>query len=98
MPARRRLLFRLAAILLLLVAGTELFACELLEPNPCESLGAPADGATPDDGCCICCCAHIVLMDVQPLVRVEGWAPVPEFSVPRSPKFELARIYHPPKA
>jgi hypothetical protein len=84
-------------MLLLLVAGTELFACELMEPDQCESFSAPVDQRVPDDGCCICCCAHILLMDAQRLVRVEGWVPVPDLATPSSPEFELARIYHPPK-
>lgn len=91
-------IFRLAAVALLLLTGAELFACEILTPDNCESFGFPGGGSPekPDDGC-ICCCTHIVVVSpmtltpraerVSTVVLVELWTPTRESSA----------IYHPPR-
>jgi hypothetical protein len=45
----RAAIFRLMAILLLLVTGAEVFACEMIEPDQCESFGSSGStsGAPP---------------------------------------------------
>lgn len=73
MPARATTLYRVAAILLLLLAAGELLACHVLSAARCEISGS-ASGCDPDDGNsgdeCLCCCRHIVV--VPPLVLMPG--------------------------
>lgn len=97
--ASLQLLFRVAAILLLLVTGAELFACEMLAPEQCESFGLPADngGAQLDDNC-ICCCNHILV--AQPVTLMPSHQTVVhlEFLQPASPQVRPSTVYHPPKS
>lgn len=94
-----QLLFRLAAILLLLVTGAELFACEMLAPEQCESFGFPSDsdGAQLNDNC-ICCCNHILV--AQPITLMPSRQTVVhvECLQPAAPQVRPATVYHPPKA
>lgn len=91
-------IFRLAAVLILLLTGVELFACEVLEPGQCESFGYPQDGLPEgDDDNCICCCAHII---VTGIARLESTAELVSIVEPEAaPKAErtAASIYHPPR-
>lgn len=93
-----RILFRVAAVILLLLTGAELFACEIIAPDRCESFGFPSDNpnSTGDDNC-ICCCTHILMTEpislgacVEAVSFVDPPAPAPPESDPLS-------IYHPPK-
>lgn len=97
MPSRVTI-FRIAAVVLLLLTGGELIACEVLSPATCEISGAPGD-KNPDSGdACLCCCFHVVL--VTPIVfetNLEVVALDPSPTV-RVPSVEPAGIYHPPKA
>ena len=97
--ASLQILFRLAAILLLLVTGAELFACGMLAPEQCESFGFPADkdGAQLDDNC-ICCCNHILV--AQPITLMPSQQTVVrlEFPQPASPEVRPTTVYHPPRA
>ena len=97
MPASRTI-FRVAALVLLLLTGGELFGCEILFPNGCESDRVPGSQQTQSDDCCICCCVHIVVahpirLDEQ-RVAVAVWTE-PDTGVPTAQPFQ---IYHPPKA
>lgn len=95
----RSTVFRVAALVLLLLAGGELFACEILYPDGCESDRVPGSQRTQsDDDCCICCCAHIVIVqpsqpDIQQL-SVSDWVE-PDTGIPLDQPFH---IYHPPKS
>jgi len=92
-------IFRFAAVFLLLLTGAELFACEMIDPQNCESFGFPqSDGAGSAGDNCICCCTHVVVVTCTPLFpvveRVAGVMP-PETS---KPEFKSLSIYHPPRA
>ena len=89
--------FRIAAVILLLVMAVGLVACEIASSATCEIAGTPGD-QTPDSGdACLCCCIHIVVR--TPLVfepTEEAVALVPPQPIPFS-SFESVNIYHPPK-
>ena len=94
----RASLLRLTAILLLLLAGTELFACEVLAPEQCESFGFPTDQSSQEaDDDCICCCSHVLVVDPpQPFAVAESpgeFAPLSRAAVER----EAPPVYHPPR-
>ena len=99
MDLRFPALFRLAAVILLLVTGAELFACDLIAPDSCESFGFPSNDGAPaqsDDGC-ICCCAHIIIAE-PPALPVSGESvAVLDSTAPSAPESEPLSIYHPPK-
>jgi hypothetical protein len=93
--------FRLAAVLMLLLAGFELFTCELVFPGTCE-LADPSPGDGPGhSNCgngCICCCHHVVVSSVFVLTLAESVAivaPLPEAERPIS---RPTCIDHPPRA
>ena len=95
----RSSIFRFVAVFLLLLTSAELYACEVLAPEQCESFGYPQDGnPQQSDDNCICCCAHVivvqpVLLDASVLV-IKGLDPVEPRQVERQP----SSIYHPPTA
>ena len=95
----RASIFRLAAVFLLLLTSAELYACEVLAPEQCESFGYPQDASPQQsDDNCICCCAHVivvrpVLLDASVLV-ITTLDPVESRQIEQQP----ASIYHPPKA
>lgn len=96
----RTSIFRLAAVLLLLLTGAELFACEVLAPEQCESFGLPGENRQPQevDDNCICCCSHILIVDLSPRPVELGLVGTLEAEAPRAVVQAPASIYHPPKA
>ena len=95
----RASIFRLTAVALLLLMGVELFTCELLGIEQCESFGIPSDHQEPGDGdSCICCCPHIVVASVFNLDISS--AVVGAVTPADPPKTELTSqpFYHPPRA
>lgn len=90
--------FRLMAILLLLVTGAEVFACEMVEPEQCESFGSSGStSGAPSGDNCICCCTHVVVIAPFALAPVsEGFTEVTPVGHPK-PKYQSFSIYHPPK-
>lgn len=90
---------RLVAVFLLLLTSAELYACEVLAPEQCESFGYPQDGSPQrSDDNCICCCSHVMvvqpmLLDASVLV-ITSLDPTEHRQVERQP----SSIYHPPKA
>ena len=97
MPSRLTI-FRFSAVIILLLTGVELIACEVVSPATCEISGAPGS-QSPDSGdACLCCCSHVVVrvpLVFEPTEEAVALKPVP--TVPFS-SFEPASIYHPPKA
>jgi len=93
-----RTVFRVAALCLLLLTGVELFACELLYPNGCESYGSPASQQTQSDDNCFCCCFHIMVARLIQLDHQE--TPIFAWVEPDTgrPQTQPSRIYHPPRA
>ena len=95
----RSSIFRFVAVFLLLLTSAELYACEVLAPEQCESFGYPQDGnQRRGDDNCICCCSHVmvvqpVLLDVSVLVITSL-----DHAELRQVEQQPASIYHPPKA
>lgn len=91
-----RAVFRVAALVLFLLTGGEILACEVLYPNGCESDGV--QGSQQTDDCCICCCMHIVI--VRPIQLDRQEAPVSVWVAPDTgrPLTQPSHIDHPPKA
>ena len=61
---------RVVTLLVLLLAATEIFACQLISPDSCifssHSTPDTSEGGSGDG--CLCCCAHIVV--VPPITPV----------------------------
>lgn len=97
MPSRLTI-FRIAAVIILLLTGMELIACEVFSPATCEFSGVPSGQSTNSGDACLCCCSHIVVTvplvfePTEEAVALKPVAPVPFCS------FEPTSIYHPPKA
>jgi len=92
-------IFRFAAVFLLLITGTELFACEVLAPEQCESFGLPPSETAPDaDDNCLCCCTHIVVGEPLEVGVTSEAVSIVEPEDPPKAERQAASIYHPPKA
>ncbi|MBY0507307.1 MAG: hypothetical protein K2X03_25555 [Bryobacteraceae bacterium] len=87
------------AVFLLLLTGVELFACEIIAPDRCDSFGFPSDNpnSTGDDNC-ICCCTHIMIAEPMTLSACGEAVAIVDLTVPVAPESEPLSIYHPPKA
>lgn len=86
-----RTLVRVVAFLILLLAGAELFACDLISPETCE-----LQTSSHDD--CLCCCCHLVLSPPFDLAANDVASAAPRSESPAPPSLELSRIDHPPRA
>ena len=99
MNGRSRNVFRVAAIIVLLLTGAELFACEVIAPDRCESFGFPSGNPNSlGDDNCICCCTHILVAEPISLaagVEAVGFVTPP---APAASESDPLSIYHPPKA
>jgi hypothetical protein len=97
MPSRGTI-FRIAAVIILLLTGVELVACEVFSHATCEISGAPSDQSSNSGDACLCCCFHIVVQ--TPLVFEPSEEAVALEVLPSIPfsSFESAGIYHPPRA
>ena len=84
-----------AAILLLLLTGVELVACEMIAPQNCEAFGTQTNSDT-DDGC-ICCCHHITVTPVFSLETSYAPVEVVEAAHPPKPRSFSRPLYHPPR-
>ena len=104
MPSRLTI-FRIAAVIILLLTGVELIACEVFSPAACEISGLPGGQSTNSQrtstnsgDACLCCCSHIVVRVPLVFEPTEEAVPLkPVLPVPFS-SIEPASIYHPPKA
>ena len=88
----RHTIFQIAAVLLLLLMGAQLFACDVLGTDRCDQQ------QTVDDDCCICCCVHIVMDQptvLEPQETLVAFSIAPAAGVPLP---QPANIYHPPKS
>jgi hypothetical protein len=86
------MLFRLAAVAILLLGAAELLACEVSAPASCEFSGSASD-----DDHCLCCCRHLVA--IAPFVLdVNGETVIPPIRPQdKPPSREPAKVYHPPR-
>src|SRR2546427_6388485 len=88
------------AILVLLMAATEILACEFIAPDSCifSSHSTPDFGEGGSGDGCFCCCAHIVvvapLTPPAPLGFVSRAVPFDEI---QTPEFRSIDIEHPPR-
>lgn len=92
-------IFRVTAVLLLLLTGAGAFACEVLAHSQCDRLGMPGGGpqsqSTGDD--CICCCARILIADTAPAPVVLVAIGLSEFEDTPAAVQKSSSIYHPPR-
>lgn len=94
--SRRRHVFILAAIALLLAAGTDLLIVDVFSSVRCDGSEPGSSEQLPDDEC-FCCCAHIV-MPVPPVAVPEQALELVQFiAEPDLLKPEPAHVYHPPR-
>jgi hypothetical protein len=91
---------RVVTVLVLLLAATEIFACDLFSPPTCL-FSTPTTNDS-DQGCagdgCLCCCAHIVV--VAPIVPLASLGFISEAVLVeniQAPDFPPNRIEHPPR-
>lgn len=92
-------MFRAVAVILLLLTGAELFACEVIAPDRCESFGFPSsDPNSLGDDNCICCCTHILIAQPITLEACAGAIAMVDDLAPVVPESEPLSIYHPPRA
>ena len=91
---------RVVTLLVLLMAATEIFACELISPDSCifssHSTPDTSEGASGDG--CLCCCAHLVVVTPIPPLATLGvisrTVPIDEV---QAPEFRSIDIEHPPR-
>lgn len=96
MPSRVTI-FRIGAIVMLLLTGIELVACEVVSPAACELSGNQSAPTTDSGDQCLCCCSHIVvaaMIMIEPVAEAAALDPSPRVAFA---SFESVRIYHPPK-
>ena len=89
------------AVFLLLLATTEILACDAIASPACPFSTHSTNDS--DDGCCgdgcLCCCAHIVVVaPIVPIAPLEYVAPAVTFDVRPTPDVPLNRIEHPPRS
>ncbi len=91
---------RVVTLLVLLLAATEIFACELISPDSCifssHSTPDTSEGGSGDG--CLCCCAHIVLAaPIMPLATLGFISGAVPFDEVQAPEFRSIDIEHPPR-
>lgn len=89
-----------STLLLLLMAATEICACQLISPDSCifSSRGTPdsSEGCSGDG--CLCCCAHIVVVaPLNPPVPLGFISRAVPFDEIQTPEFRTIDIEHPPR-
>jgi hypothetical protein len=101
MSVTRTTVIRIVAVLLLLIAGAEMYACDVSDacvaPFPGQSSQPPTDCDQPLGDNCFCCCHHVVpaaIFVLEPAEQVFE-KPAPPL-VPRL-AFLPAYIDHPPQ-
>jgi hypothetical protein len=95
---RRPFIFLLAALTLLIAAGTDLFVVDFISPALCDDSQAPASSQTFSSDDCFCCCAHLVMPAPPVVMPVQALAFLDPTSDPILFTPELAPVYHPPRA
>jgi hypothetical protein len=96
LPAARRVV----TLLVLLLAATEIFACQLISPDSCifssHSTPDTREGGSGDG--CLCCCAHIVVIaPITPLATLGFISRAVPFDEVQAPEFRSIDIEHPPR-
>ena len=91
---------RVVTLLVLLIAATEIFACEFISPDSCifssHSTPDSSEGRSGDG--CLCCCAHIVIVArITPLASIGFISRAVPFEEIQTPEFRSIDIEHPPR-
>jgi hypothetical protein len=91
---------RVVTLFVLLMAATEIFACQLISPDSCifssHSTSDSSEGGSGDG--CLCCCAHIVVVPpVTPLAALGFIARAVPVDEIQAPEFRSTDIEHPPR-
>ena len=89
---------RVVALCLLLITGFDLLACEVLPGSICELSGSPLSPAQPDDDNCMCCCFHVVPVQVAPEVTLITYVYLQSEATPVMPIGAIASLELPPRA
>jgi len=88
------------AVFFLLLATTEILACDAIASPACP-FSTHTSHDSGDDGCadgCLCCCGHImVVAPMLPVVPLGYIARVVTFDARPTPDVPLNRIEHPPR-
>lgn len=92
---------RIVTLFVLLMAATEIFACQLISPDSCifasHSTSDSSEGGSGDG--CLCCCAHIVIAaPVKPLAPAGVVSLAIPFEVIQTPDVPARGIEHPPRS
>jgi hypothetical protein len=101
-PVSRTITIRIVAVLLLLMAGAEVYACAIFDActagSPVQSSQQSSDCDQPTGDNCLCCCQH--LMPVAVFVLEPGEQVFDEPVPPLIPQqiSEPSRIDHPPQS
>jgi hypothetical protein len=91
---------RVITLLVLLMAATEIFACQLISPDSCifSSHGTPDSSEGGSGDACLCCCAHIVVVaPITPLASIAFISRAVPFEVIQTPDVPPSGIEHPPR-
>src|ERR1700674_4816629 len=91
---------RVVTLLVLLLAATEIFACQLISPDSCifssHSTPDTSEGGSGDG--CLCCCGHIVVVaPITPLATLSFILRSVPFDEVQGPEFRSIEIEHPPR-
>jgi hypothetical protein len=99
--AHRSTIRRVITLLLLLLAATEIFACDMASSQAClfsTHTTQDSGGDCAGDGC-LCCCTHIVVVPaVAPPAPLGFAAASVACDDIQTPDFPPRRIKHPPRA
>ena len=96
-----RIVRGVVAVLLLLLATTEILACDAIASQACPFSTHTSHDS--DDGCradgCLCCCGHIVVIaPIVPVVPLSFGAQPAIFDSCGAPDVPPNRIEHPPRS
>jgi hypothetical protein len=91
----------IVTVFLLLLATTEIFACDTIASPVCPFSAHTSHDS--DDSCaadgCLCCCGHIVVVaPIVPIVPLGFVSRPVAFDACRTPEVPPDRIEHPPRS
>jgi hypothetical protein len=90
--------FRCTAMFLVLFAAVEILACDLLPNSDCYISHRQDPGQTQQSGDnCLCCCAHMVVVNPLVFEPEEIVVPAPPEESVQEPLYAPSHIDHPPQ-
>ena len=103
--AFRRATVRLIALIVMIMAGSELVLCDIVSHTGRQTKVASSqhsqDQSDEDCGCtdgCLCCCSHFMVSAMVSLPKAETLAIVAPEQLPPQPYADPTHIYRPPRA